>query len=670
MEVSVETCWKSLNKIHEELCGDKVEILKTEDSDVVILADGMGSGVKANILATLTSKILRTMFQKGAPIEQGVETIARTLPICQVRQVAYSTFSILQIFHNGEAYLVEYDNPGCIFVRDGKLMDIPYTVREIEGKKIREYRFQVKLKDCFVLMSDGVIYAGVGELLNFGWTWESMADYTVKCTRDTLSAKRLAAMLSQACDDLYMQKPGDDTTVAVARVIERKVVNIFTGPPKDMDDDERIMLDFITSPGKHIVSGGTTASIASRYLKQPVTNNYDGTPEVPPTSNIKGIDLVTEGVLTMNRTLYLLRELAKDDVDFDIFLQLDEDNGAAKLAKIISEECTDLNLFVGKANNTAHETLLFDVSVRHNLVEQLKEAAEKLGKNVTIRYYPLYGSGAVLMLFLTIPVRGNYLLMYIVGAIGATVLEYITGTVMENLFGVRYWDYTDKKFNFRGRICLEATVLWGFFTLVMVEVIQPPVEHMVMMINDRVLYYMTWGITVVFTFDFASSFRTAIDLKEVLIQAERAKEEVQRMQKRVEVLEAVVNDSLESAKDGMEVRWDEQKQRMALLTEERMTELARHMDALRKRLENSESIERIREAVETSGAGEKLEDIQNEMRQMRGRIEAMRMRARTKMHPRQLHMMLRNPSARSFKYQEGWRYLKNKMSRGEDNEKK
>ena len=285
-------------------------------------------------------------------------------------------------------------------------------------------------------------------------------------------------------------------------------------------------------------------------------------------------------------------------------------------------------------------------------------------------YIPLYGSGAVLMLFLTIPVRGNYLLMYIVGAIGATVLEYITGTVMENLFGVRYWDYTDKKFNFRGRICLEATVLWGFFTLVMVEVIQPPVEHMVMMINDRVLYYMTWGITVVFTFDFASSFRTAIDLKEVLIQAERAKEEVQRMQKRVEVLEAVVNDSLESAKDGMEVRWDEQKQRMALLTEERMTELARHMDALRKRLENSESIERIRQAVETSGAGEKLEDIQNEMRQMRGRIEAMRMRARTNMHPRQLHMMLRNPSARSFKYQEGWRYLKNKVSRGEDNEKK
>lgn len=387
MDVSIETSWKSLNKLHEELCGDKVEVLKTPDSDVVILADGMGSGVKANILATLTSKILRTMFLNGAPIELGVETIAKTLPICQVRQVAYSTFSILQIFHNGDAYLAEFDNPSCIFVRDGKLADIPFTYREIEGKKIREYRFQVKVKDCFVLMSDGVIFAGVGELLNFGWTWESMAEYTLKCTKDTLSASRLAAMLSQACDDLYMQKPGDDTTVAVIRVIERKVVNIFTGPPQNKEDDVRIMTDFITSPGKHVVCGGTTAAIASRYLKQPVTNNYDGTEDVPPTSDIKGIDLVTEGVLTMNKALAMLRELAKDDLDFEIFLQLDENNGAAKLARIISEECTDLNLFVGKATNTAHEAILFDISVRHNLVEQLKDAAGKLGKNVNIRYY-------------------------------------------------------------------------------------------------------------------------------------------------------------------------------------------------------------------------------------------------------------------------------------------
>ena len=157
MSVSVDICWKSFNKNHEELCGDKVEVLKTDNSDLVILADGMGSGVKANILATLTSRILGTMFQEGARIDSCVETIARTLPICRERKVAYATFSILQVFHNGEAYLVEYDNPKCIFIRNKEIVDYPYEERLIEGKRIREYRFQVKLNDCFVLMSDGAI---------------------------------------------------------------------------------------------------------------------------------------------------------------------------------------------------------------------------------------------------------------------------------------------------------------------------------------------------------------------------------------------------------------------------------------------------------------------------------------------------------------------------------
>ena len=120
MSFSIDVSWKSLNKYQEELCGDKVEILKTEDSDIVILADGMGSGVKANILATLTSKILGTMLREGASIESCVETVAKTLPVCSVRGVAYATFSILQIFHSGEAYLAEFGNPSCVSIREGR----------------------------------------------------------------------------------------------------------------------------------------------------------------------------------------------------------------------------------------------------------------------------------------------------------------------------------------------------------------------------------------------------------------------------------------------------------------------------------------------------------------------------------------------------------------------
>ena len=390
MSVRVDIAWKSLNKYGEELCGDKVEVLKTEHSDIVILADGMGSGVKANILATLTSKILGTMFLNGASIESCVETIARTLPVCKVREVAYATFSILQIFHDGSAYLVEFDNPLCAFVRDRKIVDYPYEERVIGQKKIREYRFQAKLKDCFVLMSDGAIYAGTGELMNFGWTWEDMAQYTLRCTKETLSASRLAAMLSESCYELYGERPGDDTTVAVMRVTERHVVNLFTGPPARKEDDEKVIREWMSQEGKKVVCGGTSANIAARVLQKEITTILEhADPNVPPTAAIEGIDLVTEGVLTMGKALGLLKKYERDEFDEEFFEQLDAQNGASKLAKLIIEECTDLNLFVGKAMNPAHQSsdLPFDLSVRMNLVEQLKECAEHLGKIVTVKYY-------------------------------------------------------------------------------------------------------------------------------------------------------------------------------------------------------------------------------------------------------------------------------------------
>lgn len=390
MSVSVDICWKSFNKNFEELCGDKVEVLKTDNSEIVILADGMGSGVKANILATLTSRILGTMFREGAKIDACVETIAKTLPICKEREVAYATFSILQVFHNGEAYLVEYDNPKCIFIRNKEIVDYPYRERVIEGKSIREYRFKVELNDCFVLMSDGAIWAGAEETMNYNWEWDDMAQYTLQCTKETLSAARLAAMLSQICFDLYGQKPGDDTTVAVTRIIKRRTINIFTGPPSRKEDDERLMHDFMKQEGKKIVCGGTSANIAARVLKKNiVTLVKQADPTVPPMAVIEGLDLVTEGVLTIGKALELLKRYENDDFDEAFFDELDADNGAAKLARAVIEECTDLKLFVGRAMNVAHQNsnLPFDLSVRMNLVEQLKECAEHLGKHVTVKYY-------------------------------------------------------------------------------------------------------------------------------------------------------------------------------------------------------------------------------------------------------------------------------------------
>ena len=392
MGITVDVAYKSLNKFSEVLCGDKVEILKTKDSDIMILADGMGSGVKANILSTLTSKILGTMFLNGATLEECVETIVETLPVCQVRQVAYSTFSILQVFNNGDAYLVEFDNPGCIFIRDGQLVQIPQNIRIIENKKINEFRFKVKKGDALILMSDGTIHAGVGQLLNFGWLWEDIAAYAVKQYALTVSAIRLATSICHACDELYMFRPGDDTTVACMRIIDSKPVHLMTGPASNPADDEQMVRDFMSDPAaKTVVCGGTSATIVSRVLKKRLDVSLDYVdPDIPPIAYMDGIDLVTEGVLTLNRVVQLLKRYAKKEtVAEDFFQELDKPNGASMVAKMIIEDCTEIHLFVGKAINSAYQNpgLPFDLGIRQNLVDQLKTTLEAMGKPVKVTYY-------------------------------------------------------------------------------------------------------------------------------------------------------------------------------------------------------------------------------------------------------------------------------------------
>ena len=393
MAITVDVAYKSLNKFTEVLCGDKVELLKTDDSNIMILADGMGSGVKANILATLTSKILGTMFLNGATLEECVETIVETLPICKVRQVAYSTFSILQVFHSGAAYLVEFDNPSCIFIRNGKLVPIPQNIREVQGKKINEYRFQVQRGDALILMSDGTVHAGVGQLLNFGWLWEDIAKYAVKQYALTISAMRLAAAICQACDELYQYRPGDDTTVACMRIINAKPVHLMTGPAQDPSMDEEMVRSFMSGDDstKRIVCGGTSATIVSRILKKRLDVSMDYVdPDIPPIAYMDGIELVTEGVLTLNRVVQLLRRYVKNEtVSEDFFLELDKPNGASMVAKMLIEDCTELHLYVGKAINSAYQNpgLPFDLGIRQNLVEQSKTVVEEMGKQVTVTYY-------------------------------------------------------------------------------------------------------------------------------------------------------------------------------------------------------------------------------------------------------------------------------------------
>lgn len=390
MNISIDMAYKGINHYGEELCGDKVEVVDKEDSRILILADGMGSGIRANILATLTSKIIATLMYNDLNIDEVVSTIAKTLPVSSVNGVAYSTFSIIQVYHDGDVYVVEYDNPECVFIRNGKIKALPFTYRKIEGKKIRECRFHALVGDAFIIMSDGCLYCGIEDVINYAWDWNAFASCCEKTVVQTRTAAQLADKLNHACEVLYNGTCRDDTTVAVARIGEDKVVNIMTGPPLSKSDDRRMVKDFMKEDGIKIVAGGITSQIVARELgRRLITSVGMLDPEIPPTAKIEGIDLVTEGVLTLNKAIELLERYQQDDVSEEFFDELSRENGATRMACYLMEDCNTVNLYIGKAVNKDYTTkeLPFEISVRQNLMIRLENVLRAMHRNVIIHYY-------------------------------------------------------------------------------------------------------------------------------------------------------------------------------------------------------------------------------------------------------------------------------------------
>lgn len=381
--------WKSLNHVGEQLCGDHIEIIEMDDdSTVLVLADGLGSGVKASILSTLTSKIIATMTSQGISLEECVKTIAATLPICKVREVAYSTFTIIRLINNEEAEIICYDNPDVIMYRDGKQYGYPLQELNIEGKIIHKARVKLQENDTFIAMSDGCIHAGVGMSLNFGWERKDIAEFMESLTDVGFTAKTLSTVLTDECLKLYGGNPGDDTTAMTVRIRARQQMNLMIGPPSDRNDCDKMVSLFLSKGGKRIVCGGTTSTIVSQHLGKPIIPNINYfDPEIPPTATIEGIDLVTEGVITINR----VNEYAKDYLENnESYKQWNyKQDGAALISRMLFEEATDINFYVGRAVNPAHQNpnLPINFNIKMQLVNELSESLKKMGKKIKVNYF-------------------------------------------------------------------------------------------------------------------------------------------------------------------------------------------------------------------------------------------------------------------------------------------
>ena len=381
--------YKSINHYGEQLCGDHVDVVEpSDDSTVIVLSDGLGSGVKASILSTLTSKIISTMLAEGLSLEECVETIAATLPVCSVRGVAYSTFTIIHLMNNQVAELIQYDNPHAIVIRDGEVWDYPKTEMHIGGKKIYKSVIKLQENDIFVAMSDGCPHAGIGMSYNFGWKREDIAAFMEALARCGYTAKTLSTMLVDECDKLYEHKPGDDVTACVVRIRKRVPMNMLFGPPSNRDDADRMMSLFFSKEGKHIICGGTTSSIAAKFLRKPLkaSLNFEAS-DVPPIAEIEGVDLVTEGVITVNKVLEYAKDYLGENKHYEHWSF--KQDGASLICRLLFEEATDINFYVGRAVNPAHQNpdLPINFNIKMNLVEELSQCLKKMGKKIKVSYF-------------------------------------------------------------------------------------------------------------------------------------------------------------------------------------------------------------------------------------------------------------------------------------------
>ena len=381
--------YKSINHYGEQLCGDHVDIVEQNDgSQVLVLADGLGSGVKASILSTLTSKIISTMMAEGLSLEDCVSTIAATLPVCSVRGVAYSTFTILHLIDNERVEIIQYDNPLVILIRGEQNLDYPKTEMNIGGKKIYKSVIKLQENDVFVAMSDGCPHAGIGTAYNFGWKREDIISFLESIVPVGYTAKTLSTILVDECNRLYGNEPGDDATACVVRIRKREPMNLLFGSPSNRDDDDRMMSLFFSKEGKHIVCGGTTSSVAARYLHTTVrpTMKFED-PDIPPIAEMDGVDLVTEGVITINKVLTYAKDYLKDNETYSQWAF--KKDGASLIARLLFEEATDINFFVGRAINPAHQNpdLPINFSIKMNLVQELSECLKKMGKRIKVSYF-------------------------------------------------------------------------------------------------------------------------------------------------------------------------------------------------------------------------------------------------------------------------------------------
>ena len=351
---------------------------------VAVLSDGLGSGIKANILACMTSTMLLKFMENNSDIEKACEIIMNSLPVCKVRGISYSTFSAIDCYENGKAKIVEEGNPDFIWIRNGEVLKPEYQTiasKDFKNRKMRVYNIKLEKFDRIIFCSDGATQVAMGsKLYPLGLEREGLIQIILNKLKQNpeISSKDLSEYLVKQVQLIAPNKElKDDTSIVSIYCRNPRESLIFTGPPYHQDKDSYYAKSFIEFEGKKAISGGTTANIISRELNIPVTADMStSTGKLPGLSKMEGVDLVTEGILTLTKTLEYL-ESGKPE------------KNAAKILMDFMLDSDCINFLVGAQMNVAHydPNLPIEIEIRKNVIKQIaKVLEEKYLKKVNVQF--------------------------------------------------------------------------------------------------------------------------------------------------------------------------------------------------------------------------------------------------------------------------------------------
>ncbi|MBI9031790.1 SpoIIE family protein phosphatase [bacterium] len=380
-------------KFGQKVCGDTFLSSKVKDDKRIIatLSDGLGSGVRANVISSMTAKMALTYSCNKYNIIKAAETIMKTLPVDSIRKISYATFTIVDIDYQGKCSIVDYDNPPFILLRGNKSMH-PY-IKSHEGKienlkrkyTINMANFQLELGDKLIFFSDGVNQSGMGSnAYPLGWGNENVREYCqfLVDKYPNLSARSFAQEIVEHATANSNYKPQDDITCCVINIRKPRKLVILTGPPINQTKDKYLAEIVSSYEGNKAICGGTTAKILARELNRNVEVDISSLdPIVPCSSYMEGVNLVTEGMITMGETLKYLK--SKEFIE-----NINIDNGATKLVKLLlSSDIIDF--YVGTKINDAHQdpNMPIELGIRRNTIRRIAKVLEdRYLKDVKINF--------------------------------------------------------------------------------------------------------------------------------------------------------------------------------------------------------------------------------------------------------------------------------------------